>query len=374
MTSWISIHERYSLTDVINAAGTYTPLGVSRSSVVVAGSVAQALSEFFVMDELQDIASETIARTTGAEAGAITHCVAAGITLSIAATMAGAAPDNVARLPDTRGMRHRVVLPAGHAVDYGHSILQDVRLCGGLPIIVGTESLCTLDELDRELSHPGTACLLLVSSRLVRGRMPDLDESVAIAHSKGIPVVLDGAAQDMRIEELLDTGADLILVSGHKYLAGPTAGLIVGRKDLVMAARAHEKGIGRAMKATKEAIVGALAAIEERQKLDLTNWRRSQDEKVADFVRHAGSIRGVYATASPDPAGMPFSRAHLRFEPSQCGKSAKTVAEELKAGTPAIWAMEHELPLGTLIFELVPLEYEEVSQIVFRLEEIVGSR
>ena len=61
--------------------------------------------------------------------------------------------------------------------------------------------------------------------------------------------------------------ADLVLVSAQKYLASPTAGLIIGRKRLVHACRAHEKGIGRAMKATKEAVIGVLAALEERQNL-----------------------------------------------------------------------------------------------------------
>ena len=116
----MKIRDSYKLTTIINAAGTFTPLGVSRSSPAVGLAVAEALSEFFVMDELQDTASTVIAEWTGAEAGTVTHCVSAGIVLSIAAAITGNSSAGVAILPDTRGMPNRVVLPAGHAINYGH--------------------------------------------------------------------------------------------------------------------------------------------------------------------------------------------------------------------------------------------------------------
>ena len=126
----MSIHERYRLSVVINAKGTFTPLGVSRSSDGVATAVAQALPEFFVMDELGDRASEAIAQVTGAQAGAVVHCTAAGITLAVAATMTGGDSRRIAALPDATDMHHRVVMPACHVVDYGHSNLQGIRLSG----------------------------------------------------------------------------------------------------------------------------------------------------------------------------------------------------------------------------------------------------
>ena len=129
-----SLHERFGLTRVINAAGTFTPVGVSRSSEAVARTTAEALGEFLVIEELQAAADRALARHTGAEAGAVTHCVAAGITQAIAAAMTGSDPERVAALPDTNGMADRVVIPAGHAVDYGHPILTDIRLAGARPV------------------------------------------------------------------------------------------------------------------------------------------------------------------------------------------------------------------------------------------------
>jgi len=353
-------------------------LGVSRSSAAVGRAAGEALGEFFVMDELQEAAGAAIARLSGGEAGAVTHCVAAGITLSVAAAMAGGAAARVAALPDTTGMPTRVVIPAGHVIDYGHSILQAIRLAGATPVVAGSEQRCTIEDLEAELAHGETAhgetaCLLLVSSRLTRGEAVDLAGAVAAAHRRGLPAIIDGAAQDLRIAALLATGADLVLVSAQKYLAAPTAGLVIGRADLVAAVRAHEKGIGRAMKASKEAICGVLAAIEERQATDPAAWRRAQDEKVAGFVEKAKTLPGVAAAVVADPTGAPFSRARLTVVPTRAGMDAAALAQALRSGTPPVWVMKQGLDEGQVNLELVPLDAGEVETILARLAEILAA-
>jgi len=363
----MTLHRTYGLTRILNARGTYTPLGVSRASAAIGRAVSEALSGFFVIDELQSRLSDVVSHMTGAQAATVTHCVASGITLSIAASMAGADPDKVAALPDASGLPNRVVVPAGHAVDYGHPILTDIRLAGGIPVLAGTPARCTLDDLAHALADARTACLLLVSSRLVRGERIDLAEAAAAAHRRGVPAIIDGAAQDMRIQELLATGADLVLVSPHKYMASPTAGLVIGRRPLVDAVRAQERGIGRAMKATKEAIVGVLAALEERQTLDLDAWRAEQDRKLRWFLDHTKSIAGIDTRALPDPAGMPFSRAGLQVDPSHPLKTAPALASALQQGEPSIWVMDHLAAQGQLVLELVPLDQDELQEIVERL-------
>ncbi|MGW8330081.1 aminotransferase class V-fold PLP-dependent enzyme [Streptomyces sp. NPDC055897] len=367
----MGLHATYKLTRIINARGPYTPLGVSRSGEGVATAVAAALSEFFVMEELQDAADRALARFTGAEAGTAVHCTASAITLTVAATMTGESPERIAALPDTTGMPRAVVLPAGHAVDYGHPIEQAVRLAGAVPVAVGTEAGYTLEDLETGLSRPDVACLLLVSSRLVRGAGTELSEAVAVAHRRGVPVVIDGAAQDFRIDELLRTGADLVTVSGQKYLGSPTAGLVVGRVDLVAAVRAQERGIGRAMKASKEAVIGVLAAIEARQELDMTAWRRQQADKVADFVVRAGALRGVAATSVPDPTGLPFERARLDVDPAVAGMDAAALVTALRVGAPSIWVMPGRPDAEELFLELVALEPAEIDAVLVRLSELL---
>lgn len=367
----MTIHAQYGLTRVINASGTYTPLGVSRSSAHVGQIVAGALGEFFIIDELQKVLSREVAGMTGAEAAAVTHCVAAGITLSVAAAMAGDAQHAVAALPDASGMPNRVVIPAGHVVNYGHSILTDIRIAGATPVIAGTETDCSVRDLEAALDHDRSSCLLLVSSRLTRGRPIDLAEAVEAAHRRGVPAIIDGAAQDLRIDALLATGADIVLVSAHKYLASPTAGLILGKRSLVEACLAHERGIGRAMKATKEAILGVLAALHERSRLDLEAWRAEQLRKVDWFVQRANRIHGIHATALPDPAGMPFSRVRIQVNSTSDDWNASVLAKVLKAGTPSIWTMEQNINDGVLMLELVPLVEAEMQVILDRIATAV---
>ncbi len=77
-------------------------------------------------------------------------------------------------------------------------------------------------------------CLLLVSSKLVQASPINLSDAVDVARKFKIPTVIDGAAQDFRIGELLDTGADIILTSAQKYLASPTAGCGCMRRFILL--------------------------------------------------------------------------------------------------------------------------------------------
>ncbi|WP_433015799.1 aminotransferase class V-fold PLP-dependent enzyme [Kribbella sp. CA-294648] len=360
----MGIHERHRLTEVINAKGTFTPLGVSRSSAGVAAAVAGALPEFFVMDELADRASDALAHATGAQAGAITHCTAASITLAVAAVMTGVDPNRIAALPDTSDLHNRVVLPASQVVDYGQSNVQAIRLSGASVTLAGSEKRCSIDELNEALAGPDVACLLLVASRLVPGEAMDLTAAVRAAHRRGVPAIIDGAGQFPRAADLLATGADAVLVSAQKYLAAPTAGLVLGTHRVVAAVRAQGKGIGRAMKPTKEAIVGILAALEEWHAMDRAKWEADQAAKVLAFVSAANELPGLTAEVLPDPTGLPLSRALLTVSG---GIDATTLAAELQAGTPPIYVETAHALNGQLIFELVPLDADELEIILTRL-------
>lgn len=362
-----TLHTRYGLTPVINAAGSFTPLGVSRSSAHVAHSAAAALQSFFVMNELQALASKRLSAYCGCEAAAVTHCVSAAITQAVAACIAGTDAEAIGNLPDAKGRANAVVIPAGHCVNYGHPLVNDIRLAGATVIQAGTREACSLHDIEQALDQPGVCCLLLVSSRLTTFQDLDMRGAVTAARNRGIPVVIDGAAQDMRIPELLGTGADAVLISAHKYLASPTAGLVLGTRTFVECFRAQEAGIGRAMKPSKEAIVGVLAALEERQAMDPVAWRQQQDKKVVTAVALLGACPGIQANAEPDPVGMPFQR--VRIQILKGAAVARAVAQTLKAGSPSIWVMEHQLDQGAILLELVALSEEEVQQLV----EAIGS-
>ena len=75
-------------------------------------------------------------------------------------------------------------------------------------------------------------------------------------------------ASEYDLQGFLAAGADLVVYSAHKFLGGPTAGIVAGRKDLVRAAFLQNSGIGRGMKVGKEGIAGAIAALEAWERRD----------------------------------------------------------------------------------------------------------
>lgn len=363
----MSIHKKYNLTRIINARGVFTPLGVSRSSLNIANIVAKALSDFFLIDELQKLASEKISELTGSESGCITHCTSSSISLSIAGIMTNTSEEKIFLLPDVSTMKSKVVIPKGHVVNYGHSILQDIRITGATPVIVGGETKCCLAELEIALSSSNVACLLLVSSRLVRDENLNLKEAILIAKKYNIPTVIDAAAQDFRANELLSLGADLILLSAQKYLLSPTAGIVYGKKELIDAVYANEKGIGRSMKATKEAIIGVISAIDERLNLDLDKWKKEQDDKLVSFIDNINKIAGLKAISIPDYTGLPFSRACLSVDESISKVTTCELSKLLKSNSPQIWTIDNECKNNRLIFEILPLTVDELKIILERL-------
>lgn len=362
-------HGSLGLTKVINAAGSYTPLGVSRSSKAVAAATGAALPHWFVIDELQVLVGRRLASFAGAEAAAVTHCAAAGITLCVAAALAGSDPERVQRLPDASDLPHGVVLPAGHAVNYGHPITQDIRLAGGRPILAGTEDGCPIEALDSALSTGGVAALLLVSSRLTRGAPVDLSAAVAVAHQHGVAAIIDAAAQDWRVRDLVATRCDALVVSGHKYMASPTAGVVFGSAAFIRAFRAQEHGIGRAMKASKEALLGVLAALEERERQDKTQWQANAREQASRVASQLRGLAGLTVEVIPDPVGMPFDRVRIGVDPKAVGFDAQALAARLASGNPSVRVMEHELLSGFIVLELVGLEPADEQALVRALHE-----
>lgn len=358
-------------THIINARGTFTPLGVSRSSARVASAASNALTRFYIMEELETAVNQELSNWSGAEAGTVVNCTAASITLAVAAVLCGTDSKLIADLPDLPpGTPSRVVIPAAHVVNYGHSILQAVRMSGASPLIVNTADT---DALSHALSDDTVACLLLVISRLTdRTARVSICDAVAAAHALGKPAIVDAAAQDLRARKIVaESNADLVLFSGQKYLASPTAGLIVGTQEMVHRVRLQMKGIGRGMKAGKEAAVGVLAALQQRSELDLEAWRIQQDANVERFAHSLDKLDGVTVQLDADPTLLPFSRATVTLSKPQV--DVHVVAHSLRHGSPPIWFFDDRIAEGKLTFELTQLDASEVDIIVQRICSTVSS-
>ena len=366
------LHEEFDLRHVINARGTYTPSGVSRSAEAVVNATAESLRHFFDMEQLAERAGHEIASITGAEWGCVTHCTAASITLSCAALITGTNEISINQLPDTTGLASSIVIQGGHLVNYGHPIEQAIRLSGARVAVAGTKIRCTAEELEDALCHDDVVGLVLVESRLCQGEMVPAPRAISIAHERGLPVVVDAAAQDLQMDRLLSLRADLTLFSAQKYLASPTAGLVIGRRHLVQAVHAQEHGIGRGMKASKEAIIGTMVALRLRQQENTPNWIASQKDKAVFFAQHLNQLDHVRAELIEDPVGNPFFRVRAWIDSDSSGVLTEDVEQALLEGDPMIVVQDHTESEQALVFEIVSLSREELEIICSRLATILS--
>jgi len=368
------IHQTLGVPRVINACGTFTPLGVSRSSEPVIEAVAESLRQFFVMDDLRRVFGEKVSELTGAEWGSVTHCTAASITLSVAAVMTGSDLEKIRQLPDTKGMASVFVIQAGHMVDYGQAIEQAIRLSGGKVIVAGTPDCCSEHDLRSALGEDRVGGLVLVHSRLCKGQMVDAKTAIVIAREMGKPVILDAAAQDLIMDDVLSFGADLTLFSGQKYLASPTAGLVLGQCDLVDAVSLQESGIGRGMKAGKEAIVGAITALRMRSKMNLDAWAADRASRTQKFAENISQLAPLTAELVPDPLGNPFSRVRITADTQACGKTALEIRERLATSDPIVIIQGHDDAENSIMLEVLALNRQELEIITSLLAVIVFNR
>ena len=79
------------------------------------------------------------------------------------------------------------------------------------------------------------AAIYVVSHHAVGFGQIGLAEFARVCHAHGVPVIAD-VASEYDLKGFLGAGADLAIYSAHKFLGGPTAGIVAGRKDLVRAA------------------------------------------------------------------------------------------------------------------------------------------
>jgi uncharacterized pyridoxal phosphate-dependent enzyme len=367
----MDLFEKYGLRRVINACGKMTHLSGAIVLPEIAEQAAESFKHFFVLDELQAAAGSMIAKATGAEHGCVTACTAAGITLSVAATMTGTSLPRVLQLPDTTGMKNRVLIQQGHCVNYGNPITQAIRLAGAEVTIVGTVNRCSKEELRHQLELGGVTAIVHVESHhTVRYGWVPLPEVVELAHEFDVPVIVDGAAQDQRLKELIGYGTDVVLTSAHKYLCSTTGGVVAGRRDLVEAIYLQNRGIGRPMKAGKEAIVGAMAALDYRENQDVTAWTAEQDRKVNLILQRLSDVAGLTLTVDPDPNGCPFSRARLTPDESRCGQSATSLNTALADGNPTIVLRAHHVDEGYVNIDAIEMTDEEIAITCDRILEL----
>ena len=346
----MGVYEKLGVNTIINAVGNGTAIGGSIMRPEVFAAMDQASRSFVRLPELLDKAGRRVAELAGVEAAYITSGAAAGVTIAVAACMAGRDDAKVHQLPNTDGMKDEVIIQVMQRNFYELMI----RLAGARLIEVGLANQTYPWHIESAINEQ-TAAIVHFVAYSPSHDLP-IETVIEIAHKHGLPVIVDAAAEMPPFSNLrryADMGADLTIFSGGKGLRGPqSSGLILGRKDLVEACARHSSpnhGVGRPMKVGKEEVIGLVTAMELFASEEFAQAElESYEERTAFIVEALSHTPGVVAsrdTAPPSflsdlsgaaPEGVPV--AQVEWQEAAIPKSNEEVRQELAEGSPAIMA------------------------------------
>lgn len=319
----------------INAAGTYTAMTGSLMHNYVVEAIQDASKEFCMLDDMQDKVGERIAQMVHAEAAVVTSGAFAGMTLGLAGILTGKEPENVKKLPhlEGTGMKSEVICQKGHDIVYNQALTNT----GCRMVYVETK-----EELEKAINEK-TALLHFLNIQADQGKIGH-EEWVAVGKKHGIPTSIDIAADVPPVSNLWrfnDMGFDFVVISGGKALRGPqSAGLLMGRKDIIEAARMHMPprgfNIGRGMKVNKEEILGMYVALEQYIKRDHNKEWQEWEERIAHIEKAARSVAGVKTRVYVPELGNVTPTLAVSWDSNSIKMTGKELQEKMRKGDPSI--------------------------------------
>ncbi|WP_242085497.1 aminotransferase class V-fold PLP-dependent enzyme [Aestuariivivens sediminis] len=351
----------------INAAGTYTSMTGSLMPEEVTQAITYGASEYVNLDELHDRVGERIAELLDCEYATVTSGAFGAMTIGLAGVISGMDEDKVAQLPDTTGLKNEVILQESHNIVYTHA-LKNV----GVKII----TVKTAKELKKAI-NPKTAMLWFLNANTDEGEIKH-EEFIEMGKTFGIPTFIDCAADVPPVENLFKftkMGFDLVAFSGGKGLRGPqSAGLLLGNKELILAARQHTppRGhtIGRGMKVNKEEVLGMLVALElYLQKDHHKEWEmwESQIKLISDSAK---SVKGVDTEIHTPKYANHVPSLKVRWDQDRVKITPNEARKKLKDGHPSIETVGNDKEIGITTWMMTPGQERLVAQ---RLKEVLST-
>ncbi len=332
-----NVYSRIGARPVINAAGNTTVWGGSTPSPAVQRAMDEASASFVEMEELLKKSGDYIANQLGVDGAYVASGCYAALALSTAACMTGADQELSDRLPDTAGMKNEVVLAKPQAYTYDRSY----TVCGAKLVWAGDDDGASLDAYEQAIGPDTAAVAYLVRAEPDAG-VASLDEVVELAHSRGVPVIADAAAQIYPTDFFVRNAqsADLVCFGG-KYMGGPqSSGFVCGRGDLIEAVTHHgfisHKSVGRGLKLDRQEILGLVAAIDEWFTIDHEERFVGYGAKfsvIEDGLRGVSSVKSMETVSTTSYWGVGLD---VSLDTGALGKSAPDVAAELLAGSPRV--------------------------------------
>jgi L-seryl-tRNA(Ser) seleniumtransferase len=326
------IHE-LGVRPCINAAGTYTALTGSLMPPEVMAGIQIASRQYVRLNELHDAVGKRIAELLKCPAAMVSAGCASALSLATAACVAGGDQERIRRIPDTTGMKNEVLVQRTHRVGYDHAI----RNAGAKLIEIETR-----EELESKITDH-TAMFFFLNSSDPQGKIHH-EEFIALGKKHNIPTLIDAAADVPPVDNLFrftKLGFDLVAFSGGKGLRGPqSSGLLLGRKDLIAAARLNNNpnsdSLCRTNKVNKEEIVGMLLALELFLQRDHAAVWKEWEGRCSRISQALADFKDVKSEVKVPTGANAVPHLHLSWDFDKRKLSASQMADQLRDGEPSI--------------------------------------
>lgn len=318
----------------INATGTLTYMTGSLMHDYVLDAINYGADHFCMLDELQDKVGERIAQMVHSESAVVTSGAFSAMTLGLAGILTGMDLKKVEALPhlEGTGMKSEVICQKAHDIVYNHAFINT-----GCKIV----AIETVEELERAINEK-TALMHFLN--IADGGKISQEEWVALGKKHGIPTSIDIAADVPPVSNLWkfhDMGFDMVQISGGKAIRGPqSAGLLMGRKAIIQAARLHMPprgfNIGRGMKVNKEEILGMYVALEQYIARDHDKEWKAWEKSIGLIDVAVKSVPGVETKIWIPPGGNITPNLSINWEKTGKAAEGKDLQEKLRMGNPSI--------------------------------------
>ena len=232
----VDYYQRLGVVPFINAAGTYTALTASIMPREVQDAVALAATRPVHLNQLLDASGAYLAKRLRCEAAVVTAGAAAALTLGTAACVTLGNNNAILNIPtDMSGLKNEVIIQKSHRYGYDHAI----RNCG-----VRFVEVETMDQYQQAFND---RTVMAHFFNAAEGGKISREDWLREAHQHGVPCFNDAAADVPPVSNLWNytaMGFDLVTFSGGKGMRGPQcSGLLLGRKDLIEAAKQNNPPI-----------------------------------------------------------------------------------------------------------------------------------
>lgn len=326
-------YDKLGVAKFINAAGTYTVLTASIMPPSVQAAVDRSAKHPVRLLDLQKAAGEYLAKRLQCEAAMVTAGASSALTLGTAACIGVMNRSPAPAVPMKLGdLKNEVLIQKAHRYGYDHAL----ENCG-----VRFVEVNTIQDYENAFTNRTVMAHFFNAGE---GGQITREDWIRVAHQHGVPCFNDAAADVPPISNLWNytkMGFDLVTFSGGKGIRGPqNAGLLLGRKDLIVAAsqtnNPFDDGVGRGMKVAKEQIVGMVAAVdwflEQSDEEMEANFRKRADRIAA----HLKDIPGLESKIVVPEVANHVPTLLIRCDQQRVKVRPLDVAEKLRKGTPSI--------------------------------------